>query len=367
MFSNSRLPETSTMVPTVLAEGEGGDPTAASAAEKAARAEGESAEAAKGLAAAAEGEYNEAKEGGGKGRGGNRGAAVAPGDEEAAGNGTRAEAAAIEAQIFAPGKNVAARRSFGKSRWKALALQNKVFMQMTEPKRLSLMHSWLSLPTELYKECFPFPGPVRGDMTLIVKVPEGAGKGKHEEVGGGGAEVQHSQKQQKHTGAQQQQQRKHTGEEQQQHTGEQQQQQQKQHTGEQRQQQQVYEHEQKEKPQQEQLSADQQWLPEAEGCREGSLHDQLMQVGSLVEVLRLQTHLTCRNSIDSNEKISRPALKGVKQLLESYSGWRIYMWEAVGISAAASAVCWPLEPLVPPTWLLSKWPCLGELGLFALA
>jgi hypothetical protein len=346
MISNSRPPDTLSRVPIAAPKGECADPTAVAAGEEAARGEGEDAEAAENqaAAAAAEKEYFEPKEGGGKERGGNGGAAVAPGDEEAAGNATRAEAAATEAQIFAPGKKAAPRRSFGKSRWKAVALQNKVFMQMTEPKRLSLMHRLLSLPIELYKECFPSPGPVRGNMTLIVKVPEGAGKGKHEEVGGGGVEVHYSQKQQKHTGAQQQQ-RKHTGEEQQQkHTREQQQQQQ--HIGEQQQrkltgeqlEQQMYEHEQQEKLQQ-QLSANQDWLPEVEGCREGALHDQLMQVGSLVEVLRLPTHLTCRNSVSGNEKISRPALKGAKHLLDNYLGWRIYMWEAVGLRAPATAVC----------------------------
>jgi hypothetical protein len=66
------------------------------------------------------------------------------------------------------------------------------------------------------------------------------------------------------------------------------------------------------------------------GCsQQGTLLSRLMQTGPMVEVLRLDLRLSCRNSNKEGQPMTVPVLRGMKQRLRGVLGWRIYMLEAV--------------------------------------
>ena len=222
---------------------------------------------------------------------------------------TRAAAATSEPIAAAAGEQGGSSRPVKRGKWMTLSLKNKVFVQMSEPRRVALVNTMLALPIEFYKHSFPDPGPERGAMTLIVTVPAGAvASGNLAGAGGGGVAPQppplprEPQQQQANGQQQEQQQRQGNREQQQEHQG----------------------------------APGDGGQPDPAGCEEGVLLSRLTDVGGMVEVLRLKTALTCssRPGDSRSEPIVRPALKGFQHRLDHLMGWRIYMLEAVGASLA---------------------------------
>ena len=227
-------------------------------------------------------------------------------------------------------------KSGQRGKWKAFCLGNKVFIQMSKAKRLFTGKDHISIPSELYKQCFPVPEPERGAMTVRVMVPQDAvGSGEKGGAIGGGVEQQEAAMQQPQPMLQrlpshQQQDGISPG-------GGRQGPEFKSESGHMQQQQ---EHSQQEHQwqgsEQQQLSLEQKHQQEEEEdgeSKEGMLLQRLTQVSPMVEVLSVELGLTCRNSMTSNiGPIARPVLKGCRDSLRSYDGWRVFMFEAVGVA-----------------------------------